>query len=207
VLGVLLMALVAGGLVWRQVSRRRHLPCPSWAIALLENPYMAAVAGAELLLNRAGVEPGMGVLDVGSGPGRLTIPAADRVGPHGAVTALEIQPEMVEILERRLREQQADNVEVVLGGIGEGLLAHGAFDRVFLVTVLGEILDKQSALAEIHDLLRPGGILSVTEVLPDPHYQRRKTVEALASKAGLTLHSAFGSWPAFTLNFERPRGA
>jgi len=40
-----------------------------------------------------------------------------------------------------------------------------------LVTVLGEVPDREAALREIFDALKPGGILSVTEIIFDPHFQ------------------------------------
>ena len=55
------------------------------------------------------------------------------------------------------------------------------FDRALLVTVLGEIPDRDAALRAIFDALKPGGILSITEILRDPHYQRRTTVLRLAA--------------------------
>jgi ubiquinone/menaquinone biosynthesis C-methylase UbiE len=70
--------------------------------------------------------------------------------------------------------------------------------------VLGEIPDKQAALREIHGALKPGGILSVTELLPDPHYQPQGKVRRLAAGAGFRLQARHGTWFAFTLNFQKP---
>jgi ubiquinone/menaquinone biosynthesis C-methylase UbiE len=170
---------------------------------LLENPYIEALAGARKLLERAAVGPGMYVLDVGCGPGRLTLPAAERVGPAGGVVAVELQPKMLRRLRGRLTERTVDNVETILGGIGEVSLGSERFDRAFLVTVLGEIVDKRGALEAIHAALKPGGVLSVTELLPDPHYQSRTTVRALAQAVGFQPTESFGTWFAFTLNFRK----
>ncbi len=165
---------------------------------------MDAVAGSRLLLDRAGVEAGMRVLDVGSGPGRLAIPAAQRVSPTGRVVALDLQPAMM----RRLKERAADlgitNLETIVGGAGEGHLARGIFDRAFLVTVLGEVVRQEAALREIFEALAPGGILSITEVIPDPHYQSRRRVRRLAESVGFEYRETIGPWYAFTMNFNRP---
>lgn len=185
------------------VSRRRSLPCPSWLVPLLENPYMNRVAGAALLLERAGVASGMHVLDAGCGPGRLTIPAAQVVGPTGRVTALDLQPRMLEKLRARLDEAALTNVEILQAGLGEGRLPAGTFDRALLVTVLGEIPDKQAALREIAGSLKPSGILSITEVLPDPHYQSLVRVRSLARDTGLAVAEVFGSRIAFTINLRK----
>lgn len=201
VLVVLLLSvvLVTICLVWRYAA----LPCPWWLVPLLENPYFQMVAGAELLLDRAGVASGMSVLDAGCGPGRVTLPAASRVGPTGRVVAVDLQPGMLRRLERRLIDQGLTNVETVLGGLGKGLVPTGEFDAALLVTVLGEIPDKMAALTEIRSALREGGVLSVTEVLPDPHYQSLTRVRELARAAGFRESRLFGGRIGYTINLVR----
>ena len=201
------VALLLGGLVviclvWRYAA----LPCPWWMVPLLENPYFQLVAGAELLMDRAGIGPGMAVLDAGCGPGRLTVPIAKRVGEAGRVVALDRQPRMLRRLQRRLAEHGLASVETILGGLGEGRLPADRFDVALLVTVLGEIPDRAAALCEIRASLRAGGVLSVTEVLPDPHYQTLARVRALAAEAGLTEQRLFEGRTGYTLNLVRDRG-
>jgi len=200
---LLLVAVVVTCVVWRWAS----LPCPWWMVPLLENPYFQVVAGAELLMDRAGIGAGMRVLDAGCGPGRLTVSIAGRVGEAGRVVALDRQPRMLRRLQRRVADHGITNIEIVLGGIGEGRLTAGSFDAAVLVTVLGEIRDKVAALREIRDALRFGGVLSVTEVLPDPHYQRLAQVRALAAATGLREQQLFEGRAGYTLNLVRDAAA
>ena len=188
----------------RLLSRRQSLPCPAWLSILLENPYMNSVAGANKILDRMALESGMKVLDVGCGPGRLTIPAAERVGPAGAVVALDIQSEMLHRLQKRIETQNLTNIQTIQAGAGDGAVPHNTFDRALLVTVLGEIPDRQAALSEIFTALKPGGILSITEALPDPHYQSRTQLRKLAKGVGFKEASCTGNWVAFTSNFIKP---
>ncbi len=200
-------AVVIFGLLAVGIASRRHsIPCPPWLIPLLENPYVNALAGSRVLLERAGVQPGMSVLDVGCGPGRIAIPAARLVGPEGRVVALDLQPGMIRKLEERISALGLDRIETILGGAGEGKMPRNAFDRAFLVTVLGEIVDQSAALREIYDALNPGGILSITEVLPDPHFQSRKRVRRLAESVGFRFDELLGPWYAFTMNLVKPAG-
>ena len=143
---ILIASISAISLWWRLAAMRRSLPCPAWLGWLLENPYMEAVASAATILNQLDLEAGMSVLDIGCGPGRLTIPAARRVGSTGRVVALDIQPTMLHKLEQRLEEHQITNVQTILGGIGQNLLPPSSFDRAILVTVLGEIPKQSQAL-------------------------------------------------------------
>ena len=188
----------------RLAGRRRPLPCPARFSWVLENPYTEAVAGSRTLLDRLDLRPGMRLLDAGCGPGRLTLPAADRVGPQGLVVAMDIQEEMLGKMAVRAAARGLTNIRPVHGGLGGGLLEPGFFDRALLVTVLGEIPDKEAALSEIHRSLKAGGVLSITELLPDPHYQPRGRVRRLAEDTGYRLKESHGSGFAFTLNFEKP---
>lgn len=202
-LWLVVLVLLVGGLVWRWA----RWPCPPWLVPLLENAYVESIAGASLLLDRAGIAPGMRVLDAGCGPGRLTIPAAERVGPAGRVVALDLEPRMLEQLAERCVARGLGNVTAVCRTLGEGRLAEAGFDAALLVTVLGEIDDKRAALREIHGALRQGGVLSVTEVLPDPHYQPRARVRSLALEAGFVEQRGFGGLLSFTSNFVKPAAA
>ena len=133
------IALTLIGAIWRYGARLRAMPCPTWLIPLLENPYMQSVAGSSLLLERAKVENGMDLLDVGCGPGRLAIPAARMVGSYGSVTALDIQAGMLNRLERRIKEHRLDNIRLIHAGAVDGALSENSYDRALMVTVLGEI--------------------------------------------------------------------
>jgi ubiquinone/menaquinone biosynthesis C-methylase UbiE len=186
--------------IWRWAS----LPCPFWLVPLLENPYFNTVAGAELVLDRAGVRPGMQVLDVGCGPGRVTLPAARRVGPSGRVVALDLQAGMIRKLQSRLRAEDIGNVELIHAGIGEGRLPPKQCDVALMVTMLGEVRDKSAALGELYGALRPGGVASVTEALPDPHYISARRVRQLFTEAGFRELSILRGRLAYTLNFTAP---
>ena len=72
------------------------------------------------------------------------------------------------------------------------------------MTVLGEIPDREAALREILAALKPGGMLSVTEIIFDPHFQSRATITQLARSAGFREKAFYGNRIAYTLNLEKP---
>jgi ubiquinone/menaquinone biosynthesis C-methylase UbiE len=193
------------GLIWRMSSRRHTLPCPSWLgwMVELDNP-LTKVNRAQVIIGYLGLAPAMKVLDAGCGPGRLTLPAAEAVGPRGEVLAMDIQDEMLSRVREKVRSASLQNVQYLQAGLGDGKLSQDYFDRALLVSVLGEIPDQVSPLKEIYDALKPGGILSVTEIIFDPHFQRRELVLRAADKAGFREKNFFGRRLAYTLHLEKP---
>ena len=95
-------------------------------------------------------------------------------------------------------------ISFLCAGLGEGKLERNQFDRALLVTVLGEIPAREPALKEVFAALKPGGVLSVTEVIFDPHFQTRGTVAALAGAVGFRERASFGHRFAYTLHFDKP---
>jgi ubiquinone/menaquinone biosynthesis C-methylase UbiE len=118
--------------------------------------------------------------------------------------ALDIQADMLSRLQERIETQNLTNIQTIQAGAGDGAVPYNDFDRALLVTVLGEIPDRQAALAEIFTALKPGGLLSITEALPDPHYQSQAQLRKLAQAVGFEEASYTGNRIAFTLNFIKP---
>ena len=120
---------------------------------------------------------------------------------------IDIQPGMVGRLKERARRAQVSNLTAILGDATQPVVAEAGFDLAFLVTTLGEIPDRAAVLAQCFRALKPGGVLSITEMFPDPHYQSRSTVKRLAEETGFRLQSIQGGWWLFTANFEKPGDA
>jgi len=192
-------------IVWRLASRRRSLPCPVWLrwFVELDNPF-TRTNRAEEIISHLGLQPGMTVVDVGCGPGRLAIPLARHVGSQGHVVAMDLQAGMLNRAREKAGAANLENICFLHAGIGEGKLERCRFDRAMMVTVLGEIPDRQAALKEVFDALKPGGILSVTEIIFDPHFQRRPTVTLLARTAGFQETAFWGNRIAYTVHLQKP---
>lgn len=191
--------------LWRVCSRRHELPCPVWLrwMVELDNPFIKTNR-AKSIIEHLDLDSGMFVLDAGCGPGRLAIPLAREVGDHGVVVAMDIQDGMLSRTKEKARAEDITNIEFLHAGLGQGKLGKNRFDRALLVTVLGEIPDREKAIQEISVALKPGGILSITELIFDPHFQRRSTVARLTAEAGLELKDFFGNKIAYTMNVRKP---
>jgi len=152
------------------------------------------------------IRAGMKVLDAGCGPGRLTILVSQIVGPCGEITAVDLQEGILSEAQEQAHAAPLANIRFLLAGIGDGKLESDRFDRAVLITVLGEIPDRDAALNEIFAALKPGGILLVEETIRDPHFQTRSTVTRLAGAAGFSEKDFFGNRFSYTLTLQKPSG-
>jgi ubiquinone/menaquinone biosynthesis C-methylase UbiE len=193
---------------WRFTSRRQSLPCPTWLgwLVELDNPVFRNNS-ARAITQHLELQPGMKVLDFGCGPGRLTIPVAKQIGSEGEVIAYDMQPGMLERTHAKAQAANLNNIRYLQAGTKACQLGRDRYDRALLVTVLGEIPDRAAALNEIFTALKPGGLLSITEVIADPHFQRQSTVRQLAASTGFTERACFGHSLSYTLHLEKPRTA
>lgn len=196
-------AFVGVGLFWRYGSRKTSAPCPVWLAWMLAPSVGERPIGRGGAIDELALQPGMKVADVGCGPGRLTLPIARAVGPEGEVVALDMQPRMLALMRRRIDGAGLKNVREICAGAGEGKLPKEYFDRAVLSTVLGEIPDRERALREIRDALKPGGYLVVAEVFGDPHYQFKKKVIELAERAGLRPGEVTGGFFAYRMRLYK----
>lgn len=203
-LGLAFVVIVIA-LIWRASSGRFSIPCPSWLGWLVEmdNPFLKNNSAREII-PRLNLTKGMKILDYGCGPGRLTIPIARQIGASGMVTAFDIQPEMLARVRAKAEQEKLVNIEYVQGAAGEGKLKESEYDRVLMVTVLGELPDKEKAMEEIYKSLKSGGFLSITEVIADPHFQTRKKVTEVVGSVGFKEVEFFGSRISYTIHFEKP---
>jgi ubiquinone/menaquinone biosynthesis C-methylase UbiE len=109
------------------------------------------------------LSPGLGLLDVGCGPGTLTVDLAGRVAP-GRVLGVDSSPDVVAAAEEHARERAATNVELRAGDFRTMGLEPGSFDVVHAHQVLQHLREPVAALREMAALARPdGGIVAARD--------------------------------------------
>jgi ubiquinone/menaquinone biosynthesis C-methylase UbiE len=103
------------------------------------------------------------VADIGAGSGYYSSRMAKRIGPTGRVYATDIQPGMIELLERRIKSEGLTNVTTVLGGMDDPKLPAKSIDLAIMVDVYHELQQPQIFLQRLKDTFKPGGRLVLLE--------------------------------------------
>ncbi len=118
-------------------------------------------------LDTLGLEPGARVADVGSGPGFISLLAAERVGAGGRVYAVDRSPEALAFLRQQLAVRPAASVEPLVGAATAIPLPDASVDRALVAQMLHHDDTPQAILFEVLRVLAPGGRLLIVEHDPD----------------------------------------
>jgi ubiquinone/menaquinone biosynthesis C-methylase UbiE len=208
---IVVLCILAFPIIWvtlAKLIRKLHpFPAPAFIGRLLDSSYRRRIQPPRQLIERAGIKNGMQVLDLGCGSGAFTPSIARVVGGKGKVYALDIQADMLKQLERKLsRPENRDikNVKLIESSAYELPIEDGSLDMVSMVTVLPEIPDRNRALAEVKRVLKPGGLLAVSELFPDPDYPWKSTTIKFGESAGFVVEKVSGNFFNYTVRFRKP---
>jgi ubiquinone/menaquinone biosynthesis C-methylase UbiE len=168
----------------------------------LELPWRNLLLSPQKLSARLALKNTSRVLEVGAGSGFYSVTVA-RALSAGHLELLDLQPEMLEKARRKLEAAGVFNVGYTPADAGILPFATDSFDVIFLVAVFGEIAEQESFLREARRVLKPGGILSISEHLPDPDFSPFAKVKSVVEKEGFEFFARDGAKWSYTASFRK----
>jgi ubiquinone/menaquinone biosynthesis C-methylase UbiE len=146
------------------ISGRRFAPVMGYQGAdWLERSERDEEEAPDIALNVLKIPKGASVADIGAGSGFITERLSARVGPTGRVFANDLQPQMLQILGRRLAQRKITNVTLVQGTVDDPKLDPASVDLEIMVDVYHELSQPQAMLRRLRAALKPGGRLVLLE--------------------------------------------
>jgi arsenite methyltransferase len=154
---------------YTKVSSNGHAVAESFyaqeELATVPEQAMALALGVGNPVRHAGLRPGESVLDLGCGAGIDTLLAASAVGSDGHVIGIDMTPEMVDRARRNVLAAGFTQVDIKEGLIEELPVHDGSMDVIISNGVLNLSTRKSRVLAEATRVLRPGGRVSITDLV------------------------------------------
>jgi SAM-dependent methyltransferase len=165
----------------REISQVMGHRGASW----LERPERAENERPGLLVDSMNLAPTDVVADIGAGTGYFTFRMAPKV-PEGRVFAVDIQPEMLDIVRKRMANRGVDNVTPVRGTVTDPKLPADSIDAALMVDAYHEFSHPREMMLNLRAALEPGGRVYLVEYRKEdpsiPIKPLHKMTEAQARK-------------------------
>jgi len=183
----------------REIAQTMHFTGAPWLV----RESRQREEDCRTMLKALAVKPGQTVCDMGCGNGFYTLQLARLVGPKGLVYAVDIQPEMLQMLARNAAEAGLTNIRPVLGTPIDPRLPKASIDMMLCVDVYHEFSHPEAMLATIRESLTPEGQLVLVEFRgEDPavpikplHKMTKQQVRAELEPAGFEMVREFDRLP------------
>lgn len=131
--------------------------------AMMESRFRYRFSGPMKILRGADIQPGQTVLEVGCGTGFHTVSAAKLIGDQGCLVAMDVLPDYLELVSKKVQAAELKNVQVVKRDAMDTGLEAETIDKVLLFSVIpSPTLPLNRFLPEMHRVLKPDGTMAVT---------------------------------------------
>lgn len=182
----------------REISHVMGHLAASW----LERPEREREENVSQAIENMGIQPDEHIADIGAGSGYYTFRMARQV-PEGKVYSVDLQPEMLAIMDRKVSQEGIKNVELVQGSEISPQLAENSVDLIIMVDVYHELSHPREIMDEIVKALKPDGRFVLLEYrMEDPqvpikllHKMSEKQAVREMKSVGLRLQENIANLP------------
>jgi len=183
-------------------------PFPSWLSYGLVSPVRRLLVDRRRLIEEAGIREGSVVLELGCGPGFFTEEISRAVGESGLVYAQDVQSDMLNRLERRLKGLETKaNIRLLLQSSASISLPPASIDVVFAANVFEEIEAEgllEQTVSELYRLCRNGAVLFFLEHRCGVSASLVKRIYGCLESGGFTLLYAENGLLSYKAKFRKP---
>jgi arsenite methyltransferase len=130
---------------------------PKSYIGTLEDPKRDTYQKPHEVMTALNIKPGEVIADIGAGSGYFTFRLAHFVGDKGKVYAVDVSPDMIRHVNRRIRETMTTNVVTILADNDDPLLLDRSVNRFFICDVWHHVENQTKYLSLMKKMLKPGG--------------------------------------------------
>jgi ubiquinone/menaquinone biosynthesis C-methylase UbiE len=181
-------AVVAGAVWWGARTHPSAFPYAGRLLLDFTHPFITRERLVEVLEPRRGER----ILEIGPGTGYYSLSVAELIRPDGRLTVLDVQQEYLDHTMGAASTRGLTNIEPVLADATALPFSEDAFDGAYLVTVLGEVPDGDSALRELRRVVKPDGRIVFGETPLDPHLVTLASLRRRGLEAGLRFEHRSG---------------
>jgi precorrin-6B methylase 2 len=164
--------------------------------AWLERPTRQQEERPDLLVKELHLMPGMTVADIGAGSGYLSKRMAALASP-GKILAVDVQPQMIEMLRDLSRQSGMSNVVPILGTASDPKLPADSVDVAIMVDVYHELEFPREVIGHVYASLKTGGELVLVE------YRGEDASVPIKAVHKMTVAQVRLEMQQFPLTFER----
>jgi FkbM family methyltransferase len=140
------------------------------------------------------------VADVGAGSGYFSFRIARQV-PQGKVMAIDIQPEMLQLIDERASREEVGNIELVLGQVDDPNLPPNSIDAALMVDAYHEFSHPFEMIDGLYRALRPGGRIFLLEYRGEDASVPIRPLHKMTEVQAVREMSVFGLEWTDTLDF------
>lgn len=162
-------------------------------LSIFENKDRDEKLQVQRVMDILGIKEGAHVADIGAGSGWFTVRAAKRVGSTGIVYAVDINPESIAYINRRIQRDGIGNVHAILSEEDDPKLSKDSIDSVLLLKTYHEIAHPVLLLENLRRALRNGARVGIIDRngKGDDHGVSRDVVIQEAAQAGYQLQEQY----------------
>ena len=158
------LCLVTIGAQFAPPPQQRKTSTPyTGDLSIFELPGRDQRLHIEQVMDALDIAPGKNVADIGAGSGWFTVQAAKRVTATGTVYAVDINPEAIQYIDRRIAKDGVHNVKTILNKPDDPTLPANSIDAVLLLKTYHEVEHPIVLMRNLRPALRPGAKVGIVD--------------------------------------------